>query len=92
MPAQVTGGNAGEVYLAQLADTTNMSPQEWEDFLTLDAGAQLLAVQEYADAEWATDPDSFGKVLAILGVIGTIAGVISGVGGAVGAIQALKSL
>ena len=75
-----------------LATLTGLTVSEWVDFCSLPRPAQDLCAQAYRDADWKTNPDTFGKVLAILGVIGTIAGVIGGVAGAVSAVAALKAL
>lgn len=78
--------------LAELASLTGMTPAEWQDFLSLPPEAQAITAQTYRDLSWATSPDTFGKVLAVLGLLGTIAADVSGVAGAVSAVSALRAL
>jgi hypothetical protein len=78
--------------LTELVTLTDMRSGEWLDFLSLPPDAQAIAAQAYRDADWTKNPDTFGKVLAVLNVIGTIAGVIGSVAGAATAVNALRSL
>ncbi len=77
---------------AELATLTSLSRQEWEDVLSLPPGGQEIALRAYRDADWREDPDTLGKVLAVLEAVGKVAGVVGGVAGAAGAVAALRSL
>lgn len=81
-----------EEALAKLAGLTGLSPQEWQDFLSLPPTGQELCVQGYKDQSWTQTPDTFAEVLAVLAMIGSIAGVVGGVAGAASAVAALRAL
>jgi hypothetical protein len=84
--------SAVDEQIAKLSLLTNMTPREWNDFLTLTPDQQKLVAHGYADMDWAKSKDTLEEVLKVLGVIGTIAGVVSGVSGAIAAVAALRSL
>ena len=79
-------------YVPELVSLTGMTTQEIDDFLTCSPEQQVVIAQSYRDLDWVQNPDTFGKVLAVLEIIGTIAGVVAGVAGAVTAVSALRAL
>lgn len=83
---------AVDQYLVELNNLTGMSPKDWQDFLSCTKEEQAVIAQGYRDMDWRANPDTFGKVMAILNVITTFAGAVSGVAGAATAVEALAKL
>ena len=91
MPA-MTPDEIVDKYLPELAALTSMQPVEWTDFFALTPEQQIVAAENYRDADWKRSPDTFGKVMTVLEIIGAVAGVVAGVAGAATAVNALKLL
>jgi hypothetical protein len=88
MPAPV---NEAECFAA-LTKLTGWNEQRWQDFLACSPEEQAQILQNYKDAIWVQNRDTFADILNVLTILGTIASVVTGAAGAVSAVAALKAL
>lgn len=75
--------------LCELTALTDLSVDEWNDFLALPPEGQRLIADGYKGMSWTQSPDILSRVLSVLTLVGNLAGAVSGVGGAIAAIKSL---
>jgi hypothetical protein len=76
----------------ELTRLTSWNEQRWSDFLACTREEQTQILQNYKDAIWIQNRDTFADLLNVLTILGTVASAVSGVAGAASAIAALKAL